>query len=255
MVERVSDQPPWSLHFGVHGRRIILAGHSHVLSVMQALGAHRRDDISVAYSTKLSDGPPFDDQYWRWIHEITTDELIAVMWNGNQHHASFLVQPEPPIVVWGEGQTPSGLAGSMIVPRTMLEALWEPTVAQLRFTLDLLCPDRRVVLLGTPPPKRQDDVLSNLATEVWFREVAGEMGVAIGELPVTDESDRLNMWTVLQQILARIAVEYEIPFVPSPAIAADSGGYLLRAFSDHDATHANAAYGDAVCDALEELLT
>jgi hypothetical protein len=221
---------------------------------MQALGVNRRDDISVAYCTKLADGPPFDDEYWRWLHETTVDELIAVMWNGNQHHASFLIQPEPPIAVWGDERSSHHLTGSMFVPRAMLEALWAPTVAQLRFALDLMSPDRRVVLLGTPPPKRQADVIANLSTEVWFEEGAREMGVAIGDLPVTGEFERLVMWQVLQRMLETIAAEYSIPFVPSPAKAADSDGYLLRSFSDRDATHANAAYGDAVCDVLEGLL-
>ena len=44
-----------------------------------------------------------------------------------------------------------------------------------------------------------------------------------------------------------------MPFISGPAEAVDDSGFLLERYSADDATHANAAYGDLVCDLLERV--
>lgn len=248
----MADAPEWALHFGTERRRVVIAGHSHVICVLQALGAAWRDDVSVAYNAVLSDGPPLDDAYWGFVRDVTSDQLIAIMWNGNQHHSSFLVRPDPPISVCDPAVPGGTESGATLVPRAMLAALWEPSFQQLRRALDLLVPERRVVLLGTPPPKRQAEVLANLAREPWFAEAARAHGVSA--VDVTGELDRLRMWRIVQQRLREIAGDYGVVFVPGPADAVDGDGFLLAAFSADDATHANGAYGELLCDELERLV-
>jgi hypothetical protein len=265
----------YSLHSSAAANEIVVAGHSHVLAVMHAIADSGRSDMAVAYTSNPVDGVPLDDSYWDYVHEVSAGKAVAVMWNGNQHHALFLIEPEPPFSVWpalqGQFERSHGLAvrtrrklarvlrlphsrdvnaGVSLVPRSMLQAMWAPTFAQLEFALSLLVPDRDVIVVSTPPPKRQVVVEQNLSSEAWFVPVAERMGVDIADLPVTDEFVRLAMWKTLHAQLADTCRAYGVPVVPVPSEATDSDGFLLPEYSAPDATHANAEYGRIMCEAM-----
>ena len=250
----MSEVATWALHFGNEQRRVVVAGHSHVICILQALGEAPRADVTVAYTRDLHDGPPLDDAYWEFVHSATSTQLIAVMWNGNQHHASFLIQPDPPIRIWDEAAG-AEVGTGLLVPQAMLHALWEPSFTQLRMALELLAPDRRVVVLGTPPPKRGSVAQANLEQEVWFSQVASERGLRIADLVLTDDRVLLAMWSMLQERLCELAQEHGVPFIPCPPEVRDEDGFLLPDYSAHDVTHANAAYGHLICDLLEAMAT
>jgi hypothetical protein len=262
----------YKLHFEGSDNRVVLAGHSHVLAVMYGIAESQSSKLAVAYSCEPAEGVPLDNDYWEYVRSVSLGKRVAVMWNGNQHHALFLVETDPPIAVWPawrdrEHRVQPRLSGlrrilrleqkparcsESLVPRSMLQAMWSPTFDQLRFALALLTPDREVVVVSTPPPKRQSLVRANLASELWFAPIAERLGVSVAELPITDEYVRLAMWETLHSQLREVCGEFGVTVIPVPNAAVDSQGFLLPQYSAPDATHANGDYGRLVAGVIEQ---
>jgi hypothetical protein len=114
--------------------------------------------------------------------------------------------------------------------------------------LGKLPPSARKVIASTPPPKDDALVRRNLKVERWFEPVALELGIALEDLPVTNEQTRLAFWELVQERLREIASDFDAYFMDVPVEAVGSGGFLRAEFSAPDATHANADYGDLVLD-------
>lgn len=245
--------PPFSLHYGGPAPEVVVAGHSHALSMIRAMSADPSPGIALAYTTELVDGPSLEDAYWEFVAAHCADRVVAVSWNGNQHHASFLIAPDPPIALWSPDRgVLAGVAPGEAVPvsRSTLREYWDWSFVQLHTALSLLGSARRVVMLETPPPKRDATVRANLATEVWFAQVARDLGVAVDELPICDEDVRYAMWEVIRDATIEIAREYDVPMLHVPRHVLDEDGFLLPEFSAADATHANDDFGDEMVRTL-----
>ena len=239
----------WALH-GSAAPALVVAGHSHTLCQLQALHAAPREWAAVAYTTALADGPPLADDYWDFVGALDPAIDVAVVWNGNQHHAQFLIDQVPPIAVWDDARERVSAAGRLL-PRTQFRALWEPTVQPLIDVLPALSQSRRTVIVGTPPPKASALVRANLSTEKWFEPTATALGLELADLPITAEMTRLALWRLLQGRLCEIAADAGVSFLPAPELAATADGFLHAELSSPDATHANAAYGDLVWGVLD----
>lgn len=245
--------PQFALHFGGTAPEIIIAGHSHALSMVRAMSAGSLPEIAFAYTANLADGPSLDDAYWEFVARSSANRVVAISWNGNQHHASFLIAPDPGIALWSPARSTvvRGAAGtSILVPRSALRQHWEWSFLQLHTALDMLRACRQVVVLETPPPKRDATVRANLASEVWFAQVADELGIAVADLPLCDEKVRYAMWEVVRDTTTEIADEHGVETIRVPRELLDGDGYLLPEFSAADATHANDEFGDEMVRAL-----
>ncbi len=242
----------WALH-GDPTPSVVAAGHSHVLCMLESLNRASRPGVAVAYNAELVDGPPLAPEYWQYVAEVAQGRTIIIVWNGNQHHAQFLVEPLPPISVWSARLGATTGKGT-IVPRALLRALWEPTMTGLSEALALLPQSARPIVLATPPPKNDLIVSANLAVERWFEPEAQGRGVAIGDLPITAQATRLALWEIIQERLQEIAVSAGARFLGLPESVADDDGYLLPGLSGPDATHANADYGDLLWTHIESEL-
>jgi len=112
----------------------------------------------------------------------------------------------------------------------------------------------RILLLGTPAPKADGDfILGHLRTEAYFQDVAALAGIDLNSCRVTPASIRQKLWTLIQQMMAAVAAQEEVTFVPVPPETLDPDGLLKREYWQDDSTHANRAFGDRVRRVLEPI--
>ena len=181
-----------------------------------------------------------DDAYWALLSKVATGKSIAILWNGNQHNAGFLLAHEPPFRVLHGGSLPSG--DGVWLPRQLLREYWNPSFDELRAALPRLTAVATVYLVGTPPPKSQALIRSVIEREPFFVEQAASLKVDLAELRVTEPSTRLAMWEILQEMLQECAAEFGAVFIPVPGDVMDADGILLPRYGSDDATHGNADY-------------
>ena len=198
--------------------RILAGGHSHVYCMLEALNQGRRPAgrrAAVAYSADLSQGPPGDESYWDLLVAAGAELTVALVWNGNQHNAAFLIEPEPAFRIFNsaaEAQAPDGVW----VARETVREYWAPTFSELAHVLRRLVSVAAVVVLGTPPPKSDPAVRQSLEREPVFTKRAKELSVDVTNLRVTSEVVRLAMWQVIQDALGQAAVEAGAIFFRCP---------------------------------------
>lgn len=250
---------PWALH-GVGDPQVIVAGHSHVVCVLAAvespLLSGEEHGVAVAYRQELSAGPPSGLEYWDFVAAQSENRVVAVMFNGNQHQANFLIAGALPLAVWSPAH-PRFPEGSIPVARSRLRAFFRPTLDELADALVVLTSGRlrrEVMVLATPPPKRDEEVRANLGRERFFAPIAEAQGIALEDLKVTPQETRLAMWDIIQDLLQEVAKQFGVAFLPVPPGMQDGNGYLVSAASGPDATHANAIYGEAVVRQLHSAL-
>lgn len=182
-----------------------------------------------------------DDDYFALLARVAEGKSIAIVWNGNQQNADFLVESSPAFRVFRAGISNSGTGGWL--PRQVLREYWKPSFGQLWAALPLLTSVATVYLIGTPPPKSQTTLRSFIQRDPYFLERAAQLGMDITELKVTEFSTRLAMWEILQEMLKESAERFGAVFIPVPDDVMDSEGAMLRQYCRDDATHANSQYG------------
>jgi hypothetical protein len=225
---------------------MVVLGHSHVLSMEWALSAGDGPSFPAAVGHNLN-----DDARWDAVVEHVAGLTVAIMWNGNQHNAHFLLEPDPPFRVFDPLTGDQGGVGRW-VPREAVHELFEPTFAGLDRALRRLTAVAQVVLVGTPPPKSHEAVLAGLERETLFAQRARELGIAPADLRVTHGPLRVSLWRIIQEMLGDRAETFGVDFIPVPGSAMSPDGYLQPELSVPDATHANARYGALVWRSLEE---
>lgn len=233
----------WSVH-GPSDADLFVGGHSHALAFLHAMEETRVPDGwtgAVVLDTERRSSSFLDDDYWALLARAAAGKAIAVVWNGNQHNAGFLLEPNPPIRVFEPGASTAGDA--MWIPRRLLREYWTPSFAELKAALPLLTSVADVYLIGTPPPKTDELIRSVIQQDPYFVKQGAALGMDLAALAVTPAATRLAMWELLQEMLEQCAVEFGATFVAVPPDVTDDDGILLRRYSALDATHANTEYG------------
>jgi hypothetical protein len=225
---------------------MVAIGHSHVISMEWALAGGDGPAFPAAVSRNLN-----DDGLWDAVVDHVAGRAVAIMWNGNQHNAHFLLEPDPPFRIFDPLAGDLGGVGRWVA-RDAVRELFEPTFAGLDRILTRLTAVAQVALLGTPPPKSDEAVVAGLERETLFAQRALELGLAPADLRVTRGPLRVTLWRLLQEMLSVRADTYGIDFVPVPGSAMSPNGYLRPELSVPDATHANARYGALVWQSLAE---
>ncbi len=233
----------------------IIAGHSHVVAL---IGFRTTTDGS-AFLLPVDGRPGFaglygpwprTEGYWSALDRLAAGKTVALLWEGNHHNSFFLFEPSMRFDF-----LPRRLQSlpidetAMIVPETLIQARFRTILAPLDQLLENLTGRCRIVLVGTPPPKGDNDYIERMLPT----EFAGELS-SIEGLQLTSPVLRLKLWSVMQDIYREKAEERGIEFVPVPEFALDEIGYLKREFWADDVTHANAAYGSLMLDHLQRIL-
>jgi hypothetical protein len=247
-LEASESQWEW---FGDAEAPVRIAGHSHCNAYMSAIADGRVPEagLAVLLPRKSPDRtaiPLPDDEYWQIACGVES-RVLAFAWQGNQHNALSLFDLAEPLRLHDCGEV------GTVVPAAMVSAYYEPTLEQL----DDLVPStraERVVLLGTPPPKSDEAVRTGLRHEPLLLRRAAMADWSADTMRVTPAAVRVGLWKILQADLEARAARLGALFVPVPASAQSDDGCLKPAYSGHDATHANGAFGALMLGEMEAAL-
>ena len=232
-------------------RRLLIAGHSHTVALVGPGLAPAPEVQAVSGRSNLLHlaGPwPRDTVYFAHLIHEAANVTSAVLFGGNEHNAHFLFQTERRFDF-----VPSNDPGSAfdpdaeLVPKAMIRAKYALTLSTLAFTLGKMRkrPGARVAVIGTPPPKADQDYLREiLATEPDLVARAAATGIDLRKVEISSYALRFKLWSLLQDCLRRIAEAEDCRFVrvPETVYTVDDG--LGRAYWAPDLSHANDAYGE-----------
>lgn len=238
--------------------RLIIAGHSHLAALGVPLSAEEPELVPITGAPEgfcgLS-GPwtgTRDKAYWQAFGAAVRDRTAVINWSGNEHNALFLLHTRPAFdFCLGSEALESG---ALIVPRLLVAALLDRGMAALTDVVRMVADNapRRLIVLGTPPPKRDLDSLSHIiARSDYWRGRASEMGQDSAEPVFSPPALRLKLWAVLQERMAAAAQVGGAQFVAVPAAVQDADGFLRPELWAPDLTHANRNYGAVVLDHLD----
>lgn len=238
---------------------LVLSGDSHVCALgapcILGLSSARVEPVAREGSTILSvEGPfPRDLAYWQDVVRFSGGRTAAICWGGNQHNQWFLFAPRPlfDFVVASRPDLPAD-AEAQLVSESMVRELFWPSVAILSAMIEELARSQaRIILLGTPPPKRDEEVIRGyLQKEPLLMKLAAEKGYSMNDVAVTPAITRLKLWRVIQDMMAEIATGSGGSFVEVPPETQDDLGFLVPEFWAPDATHANNEYGRLMLNRL-----
>jgi hypothetical protein len=231
---------------------VVVAGHSHILSLLGGLHSSaqlQQMPLAVQYSSDKNFWPNINDDYWSLLCRIHEVETVVICWNGNQHNAQFLLESVPPISVHQNFQT-DAKNSKVVVPLSMFDELWQPDFKVLERAIGLVSSSKKVILIGTPPPKSESEIRNHLKSDEFFISLLENAGIRIEDAPITSDNFRFTLWKRIQQNLERIARVAGVPFVPVPSEVFDNDMTLKSECSAPDASHANHLYGQAMWKAL-----
>jgi hypothetical protein len=228
---------------------MIFAGHSHINALVgNRVSADPMLQGNSTHERLLSlDGPwPRNDAYWEELIAHADSNRIALIWGGNEHNSLYFFETAYQFDFRSRHVTRILNNLQIVAQSTIRRKFWNASIRDLSDILAKLlkaCPSR-IVLIGTPPPKKDNEALRNLlAAEPHFLEWAAQIGEGIDSIRITAPHIRLKLWYVLQDLLAEEAGKVAASFVRVPVETQDEEGFLKPEFSAHDITHANDAYG------------
>jgi hypothetical protein len=243
---------------GSNDPQILICGHSHSNCMFMALHSGllpatiRGGAVFRRKQTKWNLG---QGDYWDFVLKNSKDRVIAVMWNGNQHNASFLLAPKPPIRIYLDGSNQDSDIEALWVPAEMIKAHLKYDYDHLLSVLQrMVSVTVDTIVLGTPPPKPEGMIKKVLPNEAYFVSMAETMGIDLKTALLTSEAARLALWEIIQDTLMEAAAETGARYLPVPNPAFDENGFLREEYSAPDATHANASYGALIWQAISETL-
>lgn len=245
-------------------REIVIVGDSHIHAMgvpglPGALRARSSDDVVLKTIEHPSQrffaliGPwPRDDEYWGECDKASSGRIIALSWAGNQHHADFMFAPKPPLdFVYSKKPKLPIEDGAVLVPEALVRTHYDPTLSGIAPRLRRIAQneDSKRVILGTPPPRGDNEKLrKHLFKEHYFELTATTLGISLADVPLSSPYLRLRCWHVIQDLMREIAEQNDAVFVGTPASLCDEDGFLQTRFWADDATHANAEFGRLFLD-------
>ena len=256
MQKLKSKSGKWVL-YGNADAEILVCGHSHAASILEAstlpeLQTRSVPAISVCYSADWVAGPPGDKEYWDFVAELSPGKHVVIVWNGNQHNANFMFQTEPKFTMLGATDN-SSEQGAVPISRAMIKDFFKPSFEELSEIVPTLSNAVSITLMNGPAPKPLTHIQSCILQDKYFTDIAESHGVDIGDLVITSDSLRLELWYVLAELLAIRANELGAVYLSAPAVSRDALGMLLPEYWASDVTHANSNYGLLLIEELQKL--
>jgi hypothetical protein len=81
------------------------------------------------------------------------------------------------------------------------------------------------------------------------------LGVDVGDLTLTSDSLRVELWTILGELLEKAAIDLGAEYIPAPPETIDSNGLLIEKYWTPDVTHANSDYGIHLADHISNFVS
>jgi hypothetical protein len=111
----------------------------------------------------------------------------------------------------------------------------------------------KLLLLGTPPPKSDDQIRAAFENDPWLAEWAVRLGMTESTLRITPLAVRVELWKITQELLRDLSDEWGMTFVGVPDRAWSSGALPAQA-SAPDCTHANGYWADVMIQEANDAL-
>lgn len=237
--------------------RLILAGHSHLNAIAGPHICTGPAEVRAAPGrdgTFIMVGPwPRDMIYWDALADLAVGADVGIIWGGNEHNTCYFFEVETSfdfLSAHVRKMNPSAQIKSKAAIRHRLQ---QHSPNDLDLVLKPLVAGgvNRIALIGTPPPKADNEALrALLQTEQFFVDRASQLGQSLETIPITDPYVRLKLWYLLQDMLAEEARTRGLMFIPVPKEVQDADGFLKREFWAADVTHANDAYGNVMYETV-----
>jgi len=199
---------------------------------------------------------PIADEYWDLVAASIKGQTLGISWRGQEALAHFGVQIVEPFDFVYSGDYLMPLErGATIVPEALVKMTFRQTLQELADLLQRLSDKspREIVVIGSPPPKRQDMFEKGVRREQYFLDRLPHLSLSLDEMKVTSEWVRLKLWRLHQDVMRRTAVENGATYMPIPPSTQDADGFLLPELAFIDATHANEHYGVLIMAELIKL--
>lgn len=184
--------------------------------------------------------------YWDALVQAAPGRDVVLVWGGNEHNMAYFFQAAYEFDFLSK-QVKKLIPGYQIMPQGRIrQRFLDLGIADLGPMLERLraAGAASVRVLGTPPPKRDNEALrAMLESEPFFVAWAGQIGQDLANIHITLPHIRLKLWFLLQDLIAGIAAKANVPFLPVPAEAQDDEGFLRTDYWHPDVTHANHEYG------------
>lgn len=218
--------------------KVLVLGSSHVVAVDSAL--REKPDAAFTVHNLNSQTPEL-------IRDPTARSALAAQFapidalclclGGNLHNILSLLNDPQPFHL-----APAEFHGQLVPKDMMAEhiAAKLANLATLARDLMQVLPAQKTFILNPPPPG---------GDAAHIRKHPGVFAAKI-ESGVSPDALRLQTYRLQTQIYQDHAREIGGVFLPNPAAAVDSRGFLAEDFWAADPTHANAAYGHLILDIL-----
>lgn len=228
--------------------KTLVAGQSHVAAIRSAMV----EGETVGLAKLLGLGGVNEQHpspgYWDAVQELGHDRNLALVLQGNQANAAFLVVTDGVVIdfISRNDGNKTTIPGARIVPETMIREYFQESMDRNRVRLAEFPQHAGLkrLLIATPPPLADNDVIRKR----WENEPAlvlkaKEMGVEIPKLQIVPATVRLKLWHVLQEMMKETADSVGWQYVPVAPEAFDPHGFLKLELAAAGVTHANAIYG------------
>ncbi len=201
-------------------------------------------------------GPfPRTKEYWDLLLSSTKNQIIALSWKGNEENSHFLIEPRVKFDFLYNNDPSLGVDNTVtIVPEALVAEIYRNSLQDLRGLVDRLREQgaARIILISSPPPKREAVVRMGLRVERAFIKMIQDRGLTFDQVQISPEGLRMKLWRLHQDKVREIARSTGAIYLPPPSASIDSDGFLLGKYSHVDATHANFDYGTLVVRELIE---
>jgi len=244
-------------------RPILVIGQSHVAAIRSAAKLRREADpdrprTRVIHTLEPQYGPEIEvegdvQRFSVALSAAIRDQIdrhrpiVASASGGNVHNGFALIRHPRPFDFLlsdedGPPLDPEAEPISEALVRAVLEEALGRDLVRLR-EIKRLAGD--FIQLQSPPPLADSTYIAS-AADAYFRDRGiASQGVASAGL-------RYKIWRLHSRIIAGYCSKLGARFLPAPREVCDDHGFLLNDFAG-DATHGNAAYGEAVIRALEAM--
>jgi hypothetical protein len=245
------------------GVQLLIVGHSHVNSYGGHSGRSQDDyemnPIDESRGFWRIGGHYNNDGYWDAAVELAKTFRMAICWQGNQHWTNFMFLERPfDFALASHPEMVVDRSVELVSERQVREHFQPHMSYHLEndvLTRMLATGGQRPVVLGTPPPKGDEEAIRRaMQSESFFATLASDLGLDPDKVPLAPPYFRLKLWFLVQQMMRETADRLEVEFWPVSASTMTEEGYLRPEYWGMDVTHANAAYGALMLDEYEKRL-
>lgn len=241
---------------------ILVIGQSHVAAIRDAARVRREADpdrprtrvihtLEPRYAPEIEDEAGPAARFSPALLDTIRDQIdrhrprVASVIGGNYHNALALVRHPRPFDFHLSGEPSPPLdPQAEPVPEALVRAALEAGLARDRLRLTLLhAAIGPFVHLESPPPVRDDRFIA-AAADAYFR------ARGIARDGVAPAAVRYRIWRLNSGLFRTMVEELGGTMLPVPPGVQDVDGFL-RPDLAADATHGNAAYGEAMIRMLE----